>query len=173
MVLAGPVAAQASFEITERWVSGGGNAGSSTGTGGITVDEGEEVEFTIKSKVPENAQGALWVRISCGGATNCYEFLDFWPRIGSGPSNPNTKRVINFVGMSSDNFLVITKDDNCKKKGSKRYVEVWFQVNEDRQGGDFTHGTIRITIEDDDRDGTDPLGHITFLKPECGATSGG
>ena len=31
----------------------------------------------------------------------------------------------------------------------------------------------RITITDDDRDGTDPLGLITFLKPECEATFGG
>ena len=68
-------------------------------------------------------------------------------------------------------FLVTTKDDNCKKKGSPHYIEVWVQVN--RNGIAAKSGSVRITITDDDQDGTDPSSFITFLKPECGAISGG
>ena len=176
MALAAPAHAQATLEITERWVSGG-NAGSSTGTGGITVDEGEEVEFTINGTLPSGATGGLWVQISCGGAIDCYSFANTWPRKGTGPSNPNTrivdiptteswawetegeKRKIEFP------FLVTTIDDNCKKKGAPRFIDVNIQVTQN--GGGSQDGSVRITIADDDQDATDPLYGLTFLKTEC------
>lgn len=184
--LAAPAHAQATLEITERWVSGG-NAGSKTGTGGITVDEGEEVEFTINGTLPLGATGGLWVRISCGGGTNCYDFLNTWPRIGAdnAPSDPNFIHEIptteSWAWKTKDvegtqkqtiafPFLVTTQDDNCKKRGAARYIQVNIQVTQ--SGGGSQSGSVRITITDDDADATDPLYGLTFLKPECGATFG-
>ncbi|MCY4168651.1 MAG: hypothetical protein OXE82_10280 [Rhodobacter sp.] len=65
----------------------------------------------------------------------------------------------------------MTTDDNRKKAEPPRYIEVRFQVN--YTGSGSRNGSVRITITDNDRDGTDPLGLITFLKPECPATLGG
>ncbi len=184
IALATPAHAQQHrFWITDRWVSGG-NAGGPTGTGGITVDEGEEVEFTINAELPPGALGDLWVSISCGGFTNCYAFADTHPRINDGPSNPNTWHMIptstvtETWGWTDENgqrtialpFLVTTKDDNCKKRGSPRYIEVKIQVN--WTGTAPKSGSVRITIADDDQDATDPLYQLTFLKPECDATFG-
>ncbi len=183
--LATPAHAQHRFWITDRWVSGG-NAGGPEGTGGITVDEGEEVEFTINAELPPGAPGSLWVAISCGGGTNCYAFADTHPRIGAedAPSNPNTYHMIptstvsDSWGWTDENgqrtialpFLVTTKDDNCKKRGSPRYIEVKIQAN--HNGGGSQSGSVRITIADDDQDATDPLYQLTFLKPECESTFG-
>ena len=160
----------------------GGNAGSSTGTGGITVDEGEEVEFTINGTLPPGPTGGLRVSISCGGVTNCYKFADTYPQIvDPNAFNPNTQLEIPVTeswAWETDAgnrkiafpFLVTTKDDNCKKRGAPRYIEVKIQVY--RIGGGSQSGSVRITITDDDADATDPLYGLTFLKPECGATSG-
>ncbi|MCY4287230.1 MAG: hypothetical protein OXC63_01385 [Aestuariivita sp.] len=177
MTIAGPVTAQeATLGITERWVSSG-NENGTEGFGGITVDEGEEVEFTINGTLPLGATGGLRVKIGCGGVTNCYKFANTYPRIGtSDSSNPNTwyeiphttrppwensgsRQTISFP------FLVTTKDDNCKKRGAPRRIDVTIQVY--RIGGTSPQESVRITITDDDRDAADPLGFITFLKPEC------
>jgi len=142
------------------------------------------VEFTINGTLPSGAQGGLRVKIGCGGGTDCYQFANTWPRIGAGGSfDPNTTYEIPTTAIWAwkDNddgeptialpFLVMTKDDNCKKAGLPRHIEVSFQVYQTGVGSDDK--SIRITIRDDDRDGTDLLGLITFLKPECGATFGG
>ena len=95
-MLASPALAQHSYSITDRWVFGeGSNANGTTGTGGMTVVEGGEAEFTINGELPPGAPGSLWVSISCGGGTNCYAFANTHPRIGSGDSSdPNTYHMI-------------------------------------------------------------------------------
>ncbi len=144
------------------------------------------MEFTINAELPPGAPGDLWVAISCGGGTNCYAFADTYPRIGAdnAPSNPNTWHMIPTSTVSENwgwtdrngrrtiafPFLVTTKDDNCKKQGAPRRIDVNIQVN--RNGGGAQSGSVRIRIADDDADATDPLYGLTFLKPECDSTFG-
>ena len=142
------------------------------------------MEFIINGTLPLGAPGGLWVTISCGGAIDCYSFANTSPREGTGPSNPNT-RIVDIPTTTTTNdsdgkgawhteggmqtitlpFLVTTRDDNCKKRGAARYIQVNIQVTQN--GGGSQKGSVRITIADDDQDATDPLYGLTFLKPEC------